>query len=874
MTDEIAYRNSGFVQFRYGMGMEYAFIVLTLILMLCSTRASAQEETDYEEISVFLFIRQIGSAEMPAFINGEVLYLPVANVFSFLKIQNTPTPGYDSVSGFFINPQAPFLVDRVSNKIFYEKKVYELKQGDLIRTENNLYLKSNYFGEIFGLDCNFSFSSMSVTLTTKLELPVIREMRQAMMRSNLSRLKGDIKPDTVIKRNYPFFHVGAADWSLSTSEVFNAKSDIRLNLAVGGILAGGEASVNLNYSNNQAFDERQQNYLWHFANNDFRLIRQIMVGKIPTQSAFSLTAPVIGINITNTPTTFQRSFCTYTLSDYTEPGWIVELYVNYVLVDYVKADASGYFSFEVPLVYGNSLVKIRFYGPWGEEHTREQSIRIPFNFLPPRRLEYTINAGVVENDQNSIYSKLNLHYGVSRRLTLGAGVEYLSTTATSPAMPFANFSMRLATSLLLSGEYTFGVRFRGVLTYRLPADLLIELYYTNIDKNQKVISSNYFEERKAVISMPVRTSFFSSLLRLTLNQIVAPGSNYFSSELLVSGAVLGVSTNLTTYALFLDPTKPYIFSNLSLGIKLPAKIIFTPQAQFIFSETKFLSYKLEIEKKIFRNGSINLLYEKNFVNNINTFQIGIRYDFSALQTNASMRYSNDGSTFLQFVRGSMIYEGKGGHLQFSRNSAVGKGGLVILPFLDLNGNDIYDKDEQKVIGLDLRISGGRIEKNYHDSTIRVSEMEPFTTYYIEMDRSGFENVSWQIPKPVISITINPNQYKQIEIPIKIMGEVSGFVYLENDSARRGLGRIIVTVYRENSGLITKTMTEEDGYFNYLGLNPGAYYAKIDSVQLRKIRMESAPVIIPFEIKQSKEGDRAEGLEFILRPLQEPVIKEN
>lgn len=760
------------------MGMEYAFIVLTLILMLCSTRASAQEETDYEEISVFLFIRQIGSAEMPAFINGEVLYLPVANVFSFLKIQNTPTPGYDSVSGFFINPQAPFLVDRVSNKIFYEKKVYELKQGDLIRTENNLYLKSNYFGEIFGLDCNFSFSSMSVTLTTKLELPVIREMRQAMMRSNLSRLKGDIKPDTVIKRNYPFFHVGAADWSLSTSEVFNAKSDIRLNLAVGGILAGGEASVNLNYSNNQAFDERQQNYLWHFANNDFRLIRQIMVGKIPTQSAFSLTAPVIGINITNTPTTFQRSFCTYTLSDYTEPGWIVELYVNYVLVDYVKADASGYFSFEVPLVYGNSLVKIRFYGPWGEEHTREQSIRIPFNFLPPRRLEYTINAGVVENDQNSIYSKLNLHYGVSRRLTLGAGVEYLSTTATSPAMPFANFSMRLATSLLLSGEYTFGVRFRGVLTYRLPADLLIELYYTNIDKNQKVISSNYFEERKAVISMPVRTSFFSSLLRLTLNQIVAPGSNYFSSELLVSGAVLGVSTNLTTYALFLDPTKPYIFSNLSLGIKLPAKIIFTPQAQFIFSETKFLSYKLEIEKKIFRNGSINLLYEKNFVNNINTFQIGIRYDFSALQTNASMRYSNDGSTFLQFVRGSMIYEGKGGHLQFSRNSAVGKGGLVILPFLDLNGNDIYDKDEQKVIGLDLRISGGRIEKNYHDSTIRVSEMEPFTTYYIEMDRSGFENVSWQIPKPVISITINPNQYKQIEIPIKIMGEVSGFVYLE------------------------------------------------------------------------------------------------
>ena len=840
------------------------------MLFVNLNRANAQEGTDFEEISVFLYIRQVGSAEMPAYIHGEVLYLPVTNVFSFLKILNTPTPGFDSVSGFFINQQSPFLVDRVNNKIYYQAKVFDLNQGDLIRTENNLYLKSNYFAEIFGLECNFSFSSMSVTLTTKLELPVIREMRQAMMRSNLNRLKGDFKPDTVIKRNYPFFHFGAADWSISATESVHENSDIRLNLALGGLLAGGEASVNLNYTNNQSFDERQQNYMWHFANNDFRIIKQVMVGKIPVQSAYSLNAPVVGIQFTNTPTTFQRSFCTYTLSDYTEPGWIVELYVNYVLVDYVKADASGYFSFEVPLVYGNSLVKLRFYGPWGEEHTREQTIRIPFNFLPPRRLEYTINAGMVENEQSSIYSKLNMNYGVSRRLTLGTGVEYLSTVPAGPVMPFANFSLRIATSLLLSGEYTFGVRFKGVLTFRLPADLLFELYYTNLNKDQKVMSTNYLEERKAVISMPVRTRFFSSLFRLTLNQIILPGSNYLSSELLISGGLFGVSTNLTTYALFLDPSKPYIFSNLSLGIKLPAKIIFTPQIQFIFSQAKFLSCKLEMEKRFFRNGTVNLVFEKNFINSSNTFQVGIRYDFSFLQTNATVRYTDDASTFLQFARGSLIYEGKGGNVQFSRNSSVGKGGIVVLPFLDMNGNGIYDKDEQKVIGLDVRISGGRIEKNYHDSTIRVSELEPFTTYYIELDRTGFENVSWQIPKPVISITINPNQYKQIGIPIKIMGEVSGVVLLENDSMRKGLGRVIVALFREQSGLVAKTMTEEDGYFNYLGLAPGKYYAKIDSIQLRKIIMESTPFIIPFEIKQSKEGDQADGLEFILRPFQEPL----
>ncbi len=867
MTDENAYKNSGFNNYRDGSGLRYAFIVLWLIIVIFPQQVSSQEEPDFEEISVFLFIRQVGSAEMPAYLRGEVLYLPVTDVFSFLKIQNTPTPGFDTVSGFFINQQSPFLIDRVNNKIYYHNIVHNLNQGDLIRTENNLYLKSNYFGAIFGLECSFAFNSMAVMVTTKLELPVIREMRLAMMRTNLNRLKGDIKPDTIIKRNYPFFHFGAADWAVSATERMHEKSNVRFNLALGGLLAGGELSANFNYTNNQPFEGRQQNYMWHFANNDFKVVKQVMVGKIPMQSIMSLNAPVVGVQVSNTPTTFQRSFCTYTLSDYTEPGWVVELYVNYVLVDYVKADASGYFSFEVPLVYGNSLVKLRFYGPWGEEHTREQTIRIPFNFLPPRKFEYTLNAGMVENMQNSMYSKLNLNYGVSRRLTIGTGVEYLSTIPQSPLIPFANFSLRISTSLLVSAEYAFGVRFRGVATYRFPSDILVELYYTNIGKTQKAITSNFNEERKAVISLPVRTRLFSSLIRLSLSQTVFSGSNYYSSELLMSGNLLGISTNLTTYALFIDPSSPSIFSNLSLGIKLPAKIIFTPQVQFMWSQAKFLSCKLEVEKRVLQNGSINLLFEKNFINNGNTVQIGLRYDFSFLQTNATVRYADKVVSSLQFARGSIVCEGKGGNVKLSRNSAVGKGGILVSPFLDMNDNDVFDKGEQKVLGLNFRISGGRLEKNNHDSTIRVSELEPFTTYYIELDRSGFQNVSWQIPKPIISVTVNPNQYKIIQVPIRVMGEVSGMVFLKDDDNKKGLGRIIVSFFRPDSSFVAKTLTEEDGYFSFLGIPPGEYFARIDIAQLKTLDMIVSPAISPFEIKRSIEGDQAVGLEFILGPLQ-------
>ena len=330
----------------------------------------AQEEPQYDEISVFLEISGVGGSEIDALILKQQLYLPVTDLFDFLKIRNIPSPGLESVTGFFIDPEAAFNINRTTNQIRYQDKTYNLDPGDLIRTESNLYLKSSYFGKIFGLECTFNFRSLSVSVSSKLELPLIREMRQEEMRRNLTRLRGEIKADTSIGRSYPLFKFGMADWSVIATEEINGKSDSRFNLNLGAMIAGGEANASLYYSTSDPFLEKQQYYSWRYVNNDFKPLRQITAGKISTNAISSIFNPVVGVQFTNTPTTFRRSFGSYTLSDKTEPGWIVELYVNNVLVDYVKADASGFFKFDVPLVYGNSIVKLKFYSPWGEERTR------------------------------------------------------------------------------------------------------------------------------------------------------------------------------------------------------------------------------------------------------------------------------------------------------------------------------------------------------------------------------------------------------------------------------------------------------------------------------------------------------------------------
>jgi hypothetical protein len=857
-----------------------AVIVTLLFAFLEPLLARAEEEPVYDEIAIYLYVNQVGGFEIPAVIQNEELYLSITDVFNFLKIRNTISAGMDSVSGFFINSQATFVIDRLQHRINYKQQVVDLEPNDLIRTETGLYLKSKYFGKVFELECKFNFRSLSATIDTKLDIPVIREMRQEMIRRNINQLKQELKADTTIRRSYPFMHLGMADWSMVVTRK-SGETDTRFNLTLGSIIAGGEATASLNYQNSQPFTLNRQYYLWRFVNNDHRFLRQIMVGKIASQATSSILAPVIGVQITNTPTTFRRSFGTYTISDFTEAGWMVELYVNSVLVNYVKADAAGFFTFEVPLVYGNSSVKLRFYGPWGEVRSSEQNINIPFTLLPKKTLEYTISAGMLEDSLHSRFGRAAFNYGLNKRMTVGWGVEYLSSVLSGRVMPFLNTTFKMTSNLLFSGEYTHGVRSKGTLSYRLPSSFQLEVNYSKYAKGQQAINNVFFEERKAVLSMPLRTRRLLLFSRLTMNQVIVPQTaysvkekyknipktKYTSTDLLLLSTFRRLSASITTLGLFTEQSRPFVYSNLTLGYSLPKKIVFRPQAQFQYNQSRFMSMKLELEKQLLGNGYVNMWYEKNFQTGIGNIAVGIRYDFSFARTAFTGSHSRKATTLIQSASGSLIYDKKTRYTRFTNRSSVGRGGIVVLPYLDYNCNGQRESDEPKVSGLKFRINGGHIVKDLRDTTVRVLDLEPYSNYYIEFDDNSFDNIAWQIKKKIVRVVINPNQLKLIEIPVAVVGEATGMVSLKNTKGTRGLGRIIVSFFNSDSVLVGKTVTEADGSFSFLGLSPGSYTAHIDAHQLRNLQLASSPAILPLIILSNKEdGAVADELEFILEPV--------
>jgi hypothetical protein len=831
-----------------------------------SVNISAQEQDDYDEIIVFFSVPRIGGADVPALIKDDEVYLSVIDVFNFLKIKVDYEAGFDQVTGFFLNPQSTYTIDRINNNITYNKKTTPIKSGDLIRTETTLYLKANYFGEVFDLNCLFSFRSLSVVLITSVELPVIREMRLEQMRKNVGQIRGDIIADTTVGRKYPIFHFGMADWMATSTQIVNGKTDTRLSLTTGSVLFGGETNINLNYNPSAPFEKKDQYYYWRFVDNNFKYLRQTMAGKISADAVSTLNSSVIGVQFSNSPTTYRRSYGTYTLSDVTEPDWLVELYINNVLVDYKRADASGFFSFDVPLIYGYTNVKLQFYGPWGEERSKEKSINVPFNFLPAGEFEYKATAGFLEDTSSTRFSRVNFNYGLTGFMTVGAGIEYLSNLETGNFMPFVSTSLRLAPSLLLSGEYMHGVRVKSVLNYRLPSDLQFEANYTIYDKNQKAVNTSYLEERKISITAPIRTKKLTLFSRLSLNQFITTQSKYTSAELMFSGPIMGINTNFTTNAVFSSFAKTDVYSNLAFSLRLPKGFILMPQTQFNYSDVNFVSVRGALEKRIKNRGTINVTYEQNFKSKFTSFEVGFRWDFKFAQIGVNMRRGGGATTFVETASGTIMADAKTKFIGTHLRSSVGKGGITIYPFLDLNANGVRDKGEPKVKGLNLNVGGGRVEHKERDTLIRIYDLEPYTTHLLTLYGSNFDNIAWQIKNKTMAVTVDPNQFKIVEVPIDILGEVAGTVYLGSEGSERGQGRVIVNIFKKDFTLVSSTLTEEDGYFSYMGLRPGKYFAMIDTTQMRRLAMKATPGIIEFEIKESYEGDFVDGLEFYIEKL--------
>jgi hypothetical protein len=793
--------------------------------------------------------------------DSNAIYLNVEALFKTLQIKCVQNSNI--LDGFIDNEKNKYRIDFEKKQITIGKKIINIKDS-LIKEFGIKYISSEIMSDAFGLNFLYNPRSLSAKLTPSFELPFLKQLRLKKTRENISMLQGKqpLVIDTIIPRNYHYFKFGTIDWSLSSSQSINNSINNSGNITFGTELLFGAANFSIVYNNQQKFDMKQVQYNWRWVNNDNKVIKQVQLGHIFTQSIAQLRGNLIGATVNNSPNIVRKASGFYTINNITEPNWKVELYINDILIDFTEADASGLYVFKVPIVYGYTTLRFKFYGPLGEERTEERTMNTPYTFMPAKKIEYNLTTGIVQDTLKSRFAKVGLNYGLTKSLTVAAGVEYLSNIPDNPFIPFAKIDFQPFSKLVVNLKYAHNVSLIGLLNLYVTKDAFLEFDYSIFKNNQVVQRSNLIQELNIKFSTPFKMNFFAGLGKIEFNKFMYENFSYNQFNLTLSGFYKKLKINSSSFINWASKDKPRMNSMLGLSYRLRNGFALNSSTSYNLTTTNLMSFSVGIQKRISKL-FISASYTKDMLSKNDNFFLNLNYDLPFSRTGVNSSFRNNNLYISEFARGSLAFIGNNSFVHTGNNSAIDKGGILLYPYVDQNQNGEFDKGEKKVLLSSVNISVGKPIISKKDSIVRVFDLNAFVNYTIEFSDTSLDYVSLRFKHKTYQILVDPNQYKHVYVPIISVGEVSGMVYFKSGEILKGQSRVRLQIYDEKGDKIAETLSEFDGYFSYLGLKPGKYTVRVDETQLKNLNFKSLPAVHQITIKVSEYGDIVGDLTFTL-----------
>jgi len=827
----------------------------------------------------------VGSTTIEAVIIGKQLYAPIPDVLSFVKIKTELSPDRSKITGFLRNENEEYVIDLNSKKAIIGDKKLELTNDELFTRGSDAYLRTDVFQSIFGFECNFNYRSLQVTIHSEWDLPAVLEARRVQTRDKHSlNANNNIPVDKTFDLHRSLFSLGILDWS-TQANFAQAKPNGSYDLRLSGTLLGGELSGRFTRSSSDSLNWQaaasQISWHWLYGIVDSKILSQIHLGSISSFSTIGLSDSVLGIQLTNHSTQQKQQFASYTINDRTEPDWNVELYVNELLVDYTRADPAGNFSFTIPLTYGSTRARLKFYGPNGQVESKELELRIPYSFLPPGTLEYTATAGTYRNDLElkRAIAQGEVSFGITNFMTIGTGTTYDRSNFYHPLLPYASVSLAPIGSWLVGAQYLYGKNISA------SADWSNQ----NVSFNATYLHPLSLPEFVGMRSGDQwRSSFGIALPWIDGNVLVSVSDQTIAENLGtsgISGQVFGmimdipISTSITTSferrGFNLKPVScngrlasSFTMYGLRFRYDLLADILTHSLTSigtgFQYSFSSFLSTGIQCNYSV---------PTKDF---ITSAQFTWRLPFAQIGSSGSISGSNRSAQ--TFGSGSLMYDATSSQFIATEQSLSGKGGVLITPFIDNNNNGKYEKDEQLVAGFSVTTNGGRVVRSTNGQ-VKVLDLDSYGSYIMRVSLRGVENVALVPAFKTFKVTVGGNHITSINIPFLIGGEISGKVSIKIDSgAPRPIGGVRIKLKKVEQDTTEITPSEEilsysSGEFYYFGLPPGKYLAYIDTNQLALKKLRSIPEYVPFELKNLPNGDVVANLKFELGNSSNSATKE-
>lgn len=874
--------------------------ILAIALIFSPLIAYAQTPQADDEQEVLLSFRYKGvvSNYILSRYADDQFYLATSEIFSVLQIENSVNLQDLSVSGEYSDTGNFYELNFGDQTAQIGDKKVQLSPDDYLVRETDFFLHPSVFEELLDLTFSIDFNNLTLSLETPVTMPVVaareRDRRRERMLRSKSPLYRDFHPIR-FDRKRQLLNAGFLDYNFS-GNVTDGTNVFVYNTNTGFEIAGGDFQGNFAGSvSDEITSFNTSNVRWRYVMRNNTFLTQATAGQ--SSSGGLLNRAFTGIKLTNEPIEPRFIFDDFVFRGETTPDSEVELYLNNSLVDFQRADDLGNYSFQVPLSYGSSQYDVRIFSPTGQVRQEFTRLQIPFNFLPPGEVNYNINAGRLDNPifgtpDRGFMTQNSVSAGLTNWLTAGAGVEYFDKYNTTPTFT-GSLSSRLLTKYLVTVEAANGafVRFNTSAVFPSSSNFNVDYTYFlkdgglyNPGRNKSSLNGSVFTPFE-IAEIPFffrwstnyqqRQSSNVTRYSFDLNTRI----NRFNLRMGFRDSQIGKLRLETTRLGRISTSATYTLARHS-GIPLYLRGAFIrSQINFLPSTSEFEEIELQFSRSIMRNGRIQLNAGRNFIGDFNLFSMNLTLDFNKARTNTTTRSIRGTTSITQSVRGSVGFDSENQSVLLSNRQQVGRSGAAVRLFIDQNENGSFDDDDTLLPEQAARLSRAGGAQFVNKDITYFTQLLAYNRYNLEINKNALKDPLLVPALESFSIVTDPNQYKQIDIPMYLSGVLEGLVSRVSNNEKEGVGglrlQITGTAKSNESGTYQNELrTFSDGSFYTFELPPGSYEMRVDSTQLEFLGVRAEPEVLQFEVRALSDGDIIEGQEILLYNINDTELIAN
>lgn len=406
------------------------------------------ESADGDEVYLSFRFRGLGNVIITAWYdyNSNEILLPVSELFGLLYINHEVDLSTQSVRGFFLRDSDRYEINFANLTARKGSRTVAFTADDIHLSELDFFLHPRIFEELFDMEFVVDLSYLSVILNSLHTMPITERFERMRLRQRLEEYTAQrtfhpLMFDRERRVMGGFF----LDYSLTASGTFENQIYL-LSGNLGAEFLGGDVQGTFSGSmGNTDSNYRINNLRWRYVFNENPYINRMEAGQLISTGYRNLA--YTGISLTNDPIEPRRLFEDFVIDGYTMAESDVEIFLNNRLIAHQRSYETGYYRFDVPISYGNTLYQVVIYTPTGETLEIDRRIQVPFNFLPKGEFSYRLSAGRVDDSilfevEDKYFVQPELAYGVTGWMTFSGGMELLNTAGEFEEQLFASLSLR------------------------------------------------------------------------------------------------------------------------------------------------------------------------------------------------------------------------------------------------------------------------------------------------------------------------------------------------------------------------------------------------------------------------------------------------